>query len=101
MTTEISLAKTFQPNQKDHVQWLQKMFEATKKLNEQMTSNSQAEMRKKGGIDLVKILKQNPMNVPIKDVDSLNFPMIHMSIGMRYSEAVLKGQAWIPELRSE
>ena len=96
MTTEISLAKSFQPNHKDHVLWLQDLFNATRKMNEQMTSKSQVEMRKAGGMDLTTVLKSNPMNVKIKDVDSLNFPMIHMSIGMRYSEAVLKGQAWIP-----
>ena len=97
MTTEISLAKKFLPNQKDHVQWFQEMNRVAKSMNEQMTSNTQVELRKKGGMDLVTILKQNPMKVKIQSNDSLEFPMIYMSIGMRYAEAVLEGRAWIPE----
>jgi len=37
------------------------------------------------------------MGVQVKPKDAMEFPMIHMSIGLRYAEAVLEGRAWIPE----
>jgi hypothetical protein len=94
MTTEISLAKNFQPNQKDHVQWFQSLFQLVKTLNGPMTSNTLKAFKEN---DLNTILSQNPMGVKIKSKDAMDFPMIHMSLGLRYAEAVLEGRAWIPE----
>ena len=98
MTTEISLAKSFQANQKDHVLWFQKMFSLVNALKEPMTSNSLVKMKQ---ADLNKILIQNPMHVQVNQTDVMSFPMIHMAIGLKYAEAVLEGTAWIPEPRQE
>ena len=91
---EVLLAKNFQANQKDHVLWFQKMFQVMKVLQDPMNSNSQINLKK---FNPDKILKENPMKIKVDKVESINFPMIHMAIGLRYAEAVLQGRAWIPE----
>lgn len=98
MTTELTLAKKFQPNQKDHVLWFQNLFQLTKTMNGPMTSNTLNQFK---GMNLNTILQNNPMGVQIKSKDAMDFPMIHMSIGLRYAEAVLEGRAWIPEPPAE
>ena len=98
MSTEGLLAKSFQANQKDHVLWFKSLFQLTKLLTEPMTSNTQTMLKE---TDLNKILQQNPMGIKVKKNDNLNFPMIHMAVALRYAEAVLEGQAWIPESQKE
>ena len=94
MSTEALLAKSFNAEQKDHVLWFRDMFQLTKIMREPMTSNTQTTLQE---MDLNKILQQNPMKIKLRKNDNLNFPMIHMSVALRYAEAVLEGRVWIPE----
>ena len=57
------------------------------------------ECRNMKDVNPEKLLTDNPMGHKFqKKVAALEFPMIHMAISLKYSEAVLNGTAWIPPI---
>ena len=77
----------FDPSDEQHVMWLKNAGNAMK-LKE-------IDQR----IDFKKIINENPLRIDGKAVKLENFyewAFVHFTLGMRYAEAVLNHQAWIP-----
>jgi|DEB0MinimDraft_10_1074344.scaffolds.fasta_scaffold158762_2 hypothetical protein len=74
-------ARTFKPNDSEHVQWLQELFA----LKSDFSKTSE-------------VLDKNPMGLKLRGVD---LPMIHMAVASKYAEAVMTGQAYVPKTPSE
>lgn len=91
---ETPLTRTFNPTNQAHVLWLKDLFKMTEVMK---SSSSLLEMEKSlKKVDPETLLKANPMKQKISQNDVMNFPMIHFSLAMIYTESVLKGEAWTP-----
>ena len=80
----VNFVKNFDCNNESHVLWL-------KDVGEAMTKTTMGEK-----VDIVKAVNQNP----IKGTPQLPHPMdwayIHFQLAMKYSTAVLNGDAYLP-----
>jgi hypothetical protein len=72
----------FTPKNQEHVMWLKKMGEEMAQLDPMKQ------------MDLCKLVNQNPMKVMMKN--PLDWVYIHFSLVMKYTNAVLAGDAWVP-----
>ena len=73
-------ATKFQPQQESHVLWMKRV----------MTTLNKAE------VSVVPVLKSNPMNVPFSEKDAFDIVFIQFSLAMKYTKAILDGEAWVP-----
>lgn len=80
----MSFISKFDPTNETHVLWLQKVDDAM----ENIVSNTKK-------IDVVQIVNDNPCGGKIKN--PLDFAEIHFQLALKYSQAVLRGSAFIPE----
>lgn len=89
------LVKNFKPDVKEHVEWLKTLFGILDimKLNPDDIIKQERSIKH---YDMETIIKENPMGITISTKDLMEFPVIHFSLAMAYSDAVLKKQAWIP-----
>ena len=90
------IVKNFQPSNQKHVEWLKKLFEVLDimKLNPDDIIKQERSIKQ---YDMETVMKSNPMNVEISKKDLLEFPIVHFSLAMAYSDAVLKKTAWVPQ----
>lgn len=96
---ETPLTRTFNPKDQAHVLWLKDLFRMTEVMK---NSSNLLEMEKSlKAVNPETLLKSNPMKQKISQNDVMNFPMIHFSLAMIYTESVLKGEAWTPGTPSE
>ena len=79
MTT---LIKNFDPVNKEHVLWLQKIDAAMVAL----TNNERK--------DLDKIVNSNPITET--KIEMLDWAYVHFQLALKYSQGVLRGNAFIP-----
>jgi hypothetical protein len=73
-------ASKFQPRQESHVLWMKRVM---------MTLN---EMK----VGVVPLMTTNPMNVPFSEKDAFDIVFIQFSLAMKYTKAILEGEAWVP-----
>jgi len=78
------LVKKFDCKDHAHVEWLKRFTGAMAKA----TSGDKADT------DIVKIMDENPLGVKV-EIPSIAY--IHFQVAMKYTTAVLNGQAWIPQ----
>ena len=81
-TTTSQFAEKFNPVDKTHVMWLKKMGEMMETLDPEKR------------MDLTRLVNLNPMNVTMNN--PLDWVFIHFSLAMKYTKAVLSGEAWVP-----
>jgi len=85
MTITADFYKAFDPSKASHVKWFSRMFEVAgdmKDINKAIT--------------LIGEINMNPMKIDIKHGEALEWPNIHFMLSMKYSKAVLSGEAFIP-----
>lgn len=78
-----SIVTKFDPSKEAHVLWLQKVDTAMVGITEQKK------------IHLDKIVNDNP--IVTSKVDMVEWAFTHFQIAMKYSQAVLRGTAFIPK----
>jgi len=78
------LVKKFDCKNTEQVEWLKYFTNAMAKA----TSGHNAD------VDIVEAMKKNPLGV---DVEIPALPYIHFQLAMKYTTAVLNGDAWIPD----
>jgi len=76
-------ASKFQPQQESHVLWMKQVMHT---LNDMMTKK----------VNIVKIMNTNPMNVSMTENDIMDIVFIQFSLAMKYTKAILDGEAWVP-----
>jgi hypothetical protein len=89
---ETSFLKKFQPENQEHVQWLMALCQFAENLN---TTDDITQLNP------MTVLQSNPMRLPVSKKSLLEFPIIHLGISGKYTQAVFKGTAWIPAPPSE
>jgi len=85
MATVSSFIKAFEPAKKDHVVWLKKMTDIAETLGDPKRHQA-----------LVAEINSNPMGVKLDHRDALMWVEIHFGVAMKYTRAVLNGEAIIP-----
>lgn len=80
----MSFISKFDPTNKAHVLWLQKVDDAMVDI-----------MTHKKKTDIVQLVNDNPFKAKIKN--PLDWADAHFQIALKYSQAVLRGSAFIPE----
>lgn len=85
MTLSSQFADKFDPSNAAHVIWLSKFFDFAENL-----------ATKRSNID--SFINTNPMGIIVKQDEMLEWVQIHFVLGMKYSQAVLKGKAFIPRI---
>lgn len=83
MSVTSRFLKVFDPNSERHVLWLQKMTILAENLGGDMEN-------------IKKEINQNPMQLKLTELETLDWPHIHFVLAMAYAKAVLKGDAYIP-----
>lgn len=83
MTLSSRFVDSFDPSKATHVIWLSKFFDFAENLASQ-----------RGNID--SFINTNPMGIVVKHDEMLEWVHIHFVLAMKYSQAVLKGSAFIP-----
>jgi hypothetical protein len=73
-------AARFQPQQESHVLWMKRVMSS---LNEMKTG-------------VIQVMKSNPMNLKFSEKDTLDIVFIQFSLAMKYTKAILDGEAWVP-----
>ena len=86
MSSSGRFLKAFDPSDRSHVEWFQKMTD----LAETMTDPNQA-------MNLNSEINNNPMHILLSQQDTLDWFHIHFVLCAAYAKAVLKGKAWIPQ----
>ena len=86
MYIEMSFVKSFDPTSVSHVMWLKRVDDAMVRAHS-------------GKVDFMKIVNDNPFNASEKN--PLNWAEIHFSLAMKYTQAVLRGTAFIPSSSNE
>jgi hypothetical protein len=81
----MSFVKQFDPVNKEHVLWLQRIDNSMRKANNQ---------EKYGSEDFMKVVNDNPFG--IKMTKPMEWAESHFQLCMKYSQAVLRGVAYIP-----
>jgi hypothetical protein len=84
MSTSIFI-KAFDPKNKNHVVWLKKMTDIADTLGDPKRHQA-----------LIAEVNANPMGVKLDNRDALMWVEIHFGIAMKYTRAVLNGEAIIP-----
>jgi exonuclease III len=85
MTITSDFYKAFKPENERHVKWLKQMFSVSENMKDPTKH-----------IMLVGEINLNPMKIEIKHGEALEWPNIHFMLSMKYSKAVLNGEAFIP-----
>lgn len=78
------LAK-FDPKNSKHVLWFKRMCEVAESMGKMSEQ-----------IMLVGEINMNPMKIEIEHGEALEWVHVHFCLGMKYSKAVVNGEAWIP-----
>jgi|TARA_R110001592_G_scaffold340553_1_gene628765 hypothetical protein len=78
-----SIVTKFDPSKEVHVLWLQKVDTAMIGVTDQKK------------VDLAAIVNDNP--IVASKVDMVEWAFTHFQIAMKYSQAVLRGTAFIPK----
>ena len=81
----MTFVKEFDPKNEEHVLWLQRIDESMAKAIDQ---------EKYGGENFMKIVNENPFG--IKMTNPMQWAESHFQLCMKYSQAVLRGVAYIP-----
>ena len=87
------LITQFDPSNESHVLWLKEMFDVIKIMNTDDIVEAEKNMQK---LDLEGMLGKNPMKLKVSKDELLQFPIIHFTLSVKYSEAVLDKKAWLP-----
>lgn len=82
-TITSKFTEAFDPASASHVVWLGKFFTFAETLGS-----------KRNNID--DFINTNPMGIKVKQEEMLEWVQIHFMLGMKYAQAVLKQQAYIP-----
>jgi hypothetical protein len=45
---------------------------------------------------VIQVMKSNPMNLKFSEKDTLDIVFIQFSLAMKYTKAILDGEAWVP-----
>ena len=77
-------ASRFQPQQQSHVLWMKHVV------------HTLGDTR----VNIVDVINSNPMNVEITESDIMDIVFIQFSLAMKYTKAILDGEAWIPPQRA-
>ncbi len=85
----MSFIKKFDPTREEDVLWLQKIDEAMTRASDQ---------EKYGSIDFMKIVNENPYGITMKN--PMEWAESHFQLCMKFTQAVLRGVAYIPTKRS-
>jgi len=81
----MSFVKQFDPTKKEHVEWLQEIDVSMSKASNQ---------EKYGSVDFMKIVNDNPFG--IKMSNPMEWAESHFQLCMKFTQAVLRGVAFIP-----
>jgi hypothetical protein len=81
--------ESFSPSNKDHVMWLKKMTDFADNISDPSKA-----------MNLVNEVNDNPMGIKLEHKDALDWFHIHFVLAGSYSRAVLKGQAWVPDVHT-
>jgi len=81
----MTFVKEFDPKNEEHVLWLQKIDGSMSKASNQ---------EKYGSEDFMKVVNENPFG--IKMTNPMQWAESHFQLCMKYSQAVLRGVAYIP-----
>ena len=81
----MTFVKEFDPKNEDHVLWLQRVDSSMMKATDG---------KKYGGEDFMKVVNENPFG--IKMTNPMQWAESHFQLCMKYSQAVLRGVAYIP-----
>lgn len=84
-STTAQFLGTFDPLDKNHVNWLKKMMDMAECMGDA-----------KAHITMVKSINSNPFGVKLAERDALDWPHIHFVLCARYANAVLGGKAYVP-----
>tara|TARA_R110002153_G_scaffold193634_5_gene347041 strand:- start:1 stop:270 length:270 start_codon:yes stop_codon:yes gene_type:complete len=76
-------ASQFQPQQESHVLWMKRVMAS---LNEMMSKK----------VNILNIMNTNPMEVKMSENDIMDIVFIQFSLAMKYTKAILDGEAWVP-----
>ena len=76
-------AEKFQPQQESHVLWMKRVMTS---LNEMMSKK----------VNILNIMNVNPMQVKMSENDIMDIVFIQFSLAMKYTKAILDGEAWVP-----
>ena len=76
-------ATKFQPQQESHVLWMKLVMLS---LNEMMSTK----------VNILNIMNSNPMGVSLTEKDIMDIVFIQFSLAMKYTKAILDGEAWVP-----
>ena len=85
----MSFVKKFDPTREEDVLWLQKIDEAMTRASDQ---------EKYGSTDFMKIVNENPYGITMKN--PMEWAESHFQLCMKFTQAVLRGVAYIPTKRS-
>jgi hypothetical protein len=85
----MSFIKKFDPTREEDVLWLQKIDGAMTKASDQ---------EKYGSTDFMKIVNENPYGITMKN--PMEWAESHFQLCMKFTQAVLRGVAYIPTKRS-
>ncbi len=80
----MSFVSKFDPTSESHVLWLQRVDDAMNDI-----------MANKKKMDIVQLVNDNPCKAKIKS--PLDWADVHFQLALKYSQAVLRGSAFIPE----
>ena len=82
-STTKHFTKAFDPSNEEHVMWLKSVGEKIKNVNPGDKK-----------LDMDKLVNQNPFNEKLDNF--MDWAYAHFSIAMKYTDAVLNGNAFIP-----
>jgi hypothetical protein len=77
-------ASRFQPQQQSHVLWMKRVVHT---LGDRK-------------VNIVDVINSNPMGVEITESDIMDIVFIQFSLAMKYTKAILDGEAWVPPQRA-
>lgn len=80
----VNFVKNFDCNNERHVLWL-------KDVGDAMTKTTMGEK-----IDLIKVVNENPIDGNPQMSNPMDWAYIHFQLAMKYSTAVLNGDAYLP-----
>ena len=84
----MSFVQKFDPTNKEHVLWLQKIDEVMVHVSDPT----------KGGKNMLKTVNENPFDIKLEN--PIEWAQAHFQLCMKYSQAVLRGIAYIPTQKS-
>lgn len=80
----VNFVKNFDCNNERHVLWL-------KDVGDAMTKTTMGEK-----VDLIKVVNENPIDGNPQMSNPMDWAYIHFQLAMKYSTAVLNGDAYLP-----